>query len=418
MNTTSMQSPDIAIVGGGAAGMMAAAVALEAGASVTVFEPNESLGQKLSITGKGRCNLTNDCTPQEFFPNVISNPRFLYSAISVFSPADTIAYFTALGVPLKTERGARVFPASDRSSDIVRALAGAMQGAVRVRAKVQSIKKEGVRFILSADGKNYSADRVILATGGCSYPRTGSDGSGFAIARTLGHTVTPLFPSLVPLVSPDPACGEMQGLSLKNVALSIRDDKGKTVFTDFGEMLFTHFGISGPMVLSASTKLRLPSLRGYTALIDMKPALDIQTLDARLLSELKVGANRDLSNILATLLPSAMIPATLKKAEIPGTRKGNAVTKEERRKLLSLLKAFPISLHSTRGMDEAIVTAGGVSVKEVNPKTMESRLMEGLYLAGEMLDVDAYTGGFNLQIAFSTAYLAAKNAAKPRKDTL
>ena len=418
MNTTSMQSPDIAIVGGGAAGMMAAAVALEAGASVTVFEPNESLGRKLSITGKGRCNLTNDCTPQEFFPNVISNPRFLYSAISVFSPADTIAYFTALGVPLKTERGARVFPASDRSSDIVRALAGAMQGAVRVRAKVQSIKKEGVRFILSADGKNYSADRVILATGGCSYPRTGSDGSGFAIARALGHTVTPLFPSLVPLVSPDPACGEMQGLSLKNVALSIRDDKGKTVFTDFGEMLFTHFGISGPMVLSASTKLRLPSLQGYTALIDMKPALDIQTLDARLLSELKAGANRDLSNILATLLPSAMIPAILKKAEIPGTRKGNAVTKEERRKLLSLLKAFPISLHSTRGMDEAIVTAGGVSVKEVNPKTMESRLMEGLYLAGEMLDVDAYTGGFNLQIAFSTAYLAAKNAAKPRKDTL
>lgn len=398
--------------------MMAAAIALEAGARVTVFEPNESLGRKLSITGKGRCNLTNDCTPQEFFPNVISNPRFLYSAIAAFSPADTIAYFTSLGVPLKTERGARVFPVSDRSADIVRALAGAMAGATRIRAKVRSIAKEGERFVLFAGGQTYHADRVILATGGVSYPRTGSDGSGFLLAEALGHTVSPLFPSLVPLVSPDPACAAMQGLSLKNVALSIQDPNKKTVFTDFGEMLFTHFGISGPMVLSASTRLRLPDLAGYTAIIDMKPALDKETLDTRLLSELKVGANRDISNIMATLLPSAMIPVILERTGIPKTRKGHAVTKEERRALLTALKGFEIPISGTRGMDEAIVTAGGVTVKEVNPKTMESRLCEGLYLAGEMLDVDAYTGGFNLQIAFSTAYLAAKNAAMPRKETI
>ena len=349
--------------------------------------------------------------------------RNFQSALFIFRhrrilPADTIAYFTALGVPLKTERGARVFPVSDRSADIVRALSGAMKDAIRVRAKVQSIEKDGEQFLLTANGKGYRADRVILATGGCSYPRTGSDGSGFMLAKALGHTVTPLFPSLVPLVSPDPACAEMQGLSLKNVSLTIRDSGGKTVYTDFGEMLFTHFGISGPMVLSASTKLRLTDLTGYTAVIDMKPALDMQTLDTRLLAELKAGANRDLSNILATLVPSAMIPVVLAKAGLTGTRKGNAVTKDERRALLSTLKGLTFPISATRGMDEAIITAGGISVKEVNPKTMESRLCEGLYLAGEMLDVDAYTGGFNLQIAFSTAYLAAKNAAMPRKETL
>ena len=413
----SIPSPEIAIVGGGAAGMMAAAVALREGARVTVFEPNERLGRKLAITGKGRCNLTNNCTREEFFGSVISNPRFLYSAFSRFSSADTMTFFEELGVPLKTERGARVFPVSDRAADIVDALARAMRGARRVRAKVTDIERspEG-GFRLTAGNAVYAAERVILAPGGLSYPKTGSAGSGYRLAEGLGHTVTPLFPSLVPLESPDPAPRMMQGRSLKNVTLTVRDPAGRTVYEDFGEMLFTHFGLSGPMVLSASSHLRLPSLGGYAAVIDLKPALDSETLNTRLLSELSAGANRDLSNILTTLLPSAMIPVALMRTGIPGSRKGNAVTKAERRALLAFLKGFEIPLSGTRPIDEAIVTAGGVTVKEVDPKTMGSRLCEGLYFAGEMLDLDAYTGGFNLQIAFSTAYLAAVSAAAPRKE--
>ena len=413
----STPSPEIAIVGCGAAGMMAAAVALREGAGVTVFDPNERPGRKLAITGKGRCNLTNNCSREEFFSSVISNPRFLFSAVSQFSPADTMAFFEELGVPLKTERGARVFPVSDRAADIVDALAGAMRGARRIRAKVTAIERpaEG-GFTLKAGGATYTADRVILATGGLSYPKTGSDGSGYRLAEGLGHSLTPLFPSLVPLESPDPAPRMMQGLSLKNAALCIRDPAGRTVYEDFGEMLFTHFGLSGPMVLSASTRLRLPTLEGYTAVIDLKPALDEETLDKRLLHELSAGANRDLSNILASLLPSAMIPVALMRTGIPGNRKGNAVTKADRRALRDFLKGFRIPLSATRPIDEAIVTAGGIPVREVDPRTMGSRLCEGLYFAGEMLDLDAYTGGFNLQIAFSTAHLAAKSAAAPRKE--
>lgn len=397
--------------------MMAAAIALREGAAVTLFEPNDRLGRKLAITGKGRCNLTNNCDPRSFFESVIANPRFLYSAVSRFSPADTMEFFEALGVPLKTERGARVFPVSDRASDVVAALERAMQGAHRIRERVSEIRKADAGFRLVAGGGTYTADRVILATGGCSYPRTGSDGNGFALAKALGHTVTPLFPSLVPLESPDPTPAMMQGLSLKNVSLKILDAEGRTVYEDFGEMLFTHFGLSGPMVLSASTVLRSPPLAGYTAVIDLKPALDEKTLDGRLLHELSEGANRDLSNILATLLPSAMIPVALLRTGISGKKKGNAVTKAERLSLLRFLKGYTVPLSATRPIDEAIVTAGGVSVREVDPKTMESRLVPGLYLAGEMLDVDAYTGGFNLQIAFSTGHLAAKSAATPRKDT-
>lgn len=411
MNMTSIQSPELAIVGGGAAGLMAAAVAGRLGAKVTLFEPNERPGRKLSITGKGRCNLTNNCSPQEFFGNVVTNPRFLYSAISALSPADTVAFFEELGVPLKTERGARVFPVSDRAGDVVDALLRAAAGMSLVRAKVKGIEKatDG-SFVLTTDGGSFSFSRVLLATGGASYPRTGSDGSGYRLARALGHTVCRPYPSLVPLVSPDPAPAMMQGLSLKNVSLKILSPDGKTLFSDFGEMLFTHFGISGPMVLSASAHLHLDSLHGYTAVVDLKPALDEATLDARLLSELAAGANRDLSNILSTLLPSAMIPVALLKTGIPGSRKGHAVTRAERRALLSFLKGYEIPLSETRGMSEAIVTSGGVNVREVNPKTMESRLVEGLYFAGELLDLDAYTGGFNLQIAFSTAYLAATSA--------
>ena len=419
MNTTSMPSPEIAVIGAGAAGLMAAAVALAEGASVLLFEQNERPGRKLAITGKGRCNLTNNCTPQEFFGNVTQNPRFLYSAVSRFSPADTIAFFEGLGVPLKTERGGRVFPVSDRASDIVSALERATRGARTVRARVSAIlpRAEG-GFSVTAGGRLFTADRVIVATGGLSYPKTGSDGSGYRLAEALGHTVTPRYPSLVPLESPDPTPPMMQGLSLKNVALRIRDGRGKTVYEDFGEMLFTHFGISGPMVLSASTRLRLPTLEGYTATIDLKPALDHETLNNRLLAELERGANRDLSNILATLLPSAMIPVALLRTGILGGRKGNAVTKAERRALLDFLKGYTIPLSGTRPIDEAIVTAGGIEVREVNPGTMESKLVPGLYFAGEILDVDAYTGGFNLQIAFSTAQLAAKSAAMPRKEHL
>ncbi len=415
---TSMQSPDIAIVGGGAAGMMAAAIALAEGARVTVFEPNEKWGRKLAITGKGRCNLTNNCTVQEFLNNVVSNPRFLYSAVSRFSPADTIAYFEGLGLPLKTERGARVFPVSDQAADVIRALSQAMRGAKHVCAKVSDIKKEVGGFCLSAGSHIYRAERVILATGGLSYPRTGSDGSGHRLAESLGHTVTPCLPSLVPLESDDICPPMMQGLSLRNVSLRIFNPEGRLVYEDFGEMLFTHFGLSGPMILSASTHLRHTSLTGYTASIDLKPALTEEVLDKRLLCEIAAAANRDISNILSALLPSAMIPVALMRTGIPKNRKGNAVTKSERRALLSFLKDFRISLSGARPIEEAIVTAGGVSVREVDPRTMESRLVPDLYFAGELLDVDAYTGGFNLQIAFSTAYLAAKSAAAPRKEDL
>ncbi|MBQ2719605.1 MAG: NAD(P)/FAD-dependent oxidoreductase, partial [Clostridia bacterium] len=375
-------------------------------------------GRKLGITGKGRCNLTNDCPVDEFLRNVTKNPRFLHSAIARFSPADTMAYFEALGVPLKTERGARVFPVSDRAGDVVDALARAMHGAARVRGHVEAITPRDGSFTVTCDGRDYPAERVILATGGLSYPRTGSDGSGYRLAEALGHTVTSLLPSLVPLESPDEDCRRMQGLSLKNVALSVRDPAGRTVYEDFGEMLFTHFGLSGPMVLSASAHLHLPSLGGYEAVIDLKPALDERTLDARLLSELSAGANRDLSNVLATLLPASMIGVALRRLGLAADRKGHSVTREERRRLLQLLKGFRIPLSGPRPIDEAIVTSGGVDVREVDPRTMESRLQRGLYFAGEILDVDAYTGGFNLQIAFSTAYLAAKAATAPRKEQL
>ncbi len=414
MNTMSMPSPEIAVVGGGSAGMMAAGTALALGAAVTLFEPNKRLGCKLNITGKGRCNLTNDCTVAEFLPNVTKNPRFLYSALTAFSPADAIAFFTERGVPLKTERGRRVFPVSDRAGDVVAALEAYCGGARRVQTKVTSLLTRGGRVCGVTDGTHsYPADAVILATGGASYPRTGSDGSGYRLAATLGHSVTPLVPSLVPLESGDAACRQMQGLSLKNVTLSIRDNQGAVLFRDFGEMLFTHFGISGPLVLSASAHLRVCDPRTLCAVIDLKPALDEETLDARLLSDFRTGANRAFSTILAGLLPAAMIPVAAARCEIPGEKKGNTLTREERRRLLAFLKGFSLPLSGFRPMEEAIVTSGGIDVREVDPRTMMSKLVPGLYFAGEILDVDAYTGGYNLQIAFATAHLAAQRAAQP-----
>ena len=422
MNTKSMpnaDAPRIAVVGGGAAGLMAAGMAVRAGADVTLFEGNARVGRKLGITGKGRCNLTNNCTVEEFLPNVPRNPRFLYAALNAFSPADTMALFgEELGVPLKTERGRRVFPVSDRAADIVDALARFASARHTVHEKVTAlcVRDGHIAGVQTASG-TFPADAVILATGGASYPLTGSDGSGYRLAAAVGHTITPLSPSLVPLTSSDPVCAQMMGLSLRNVALRILPAAGgKVVYEDFGEMLFTHFGISGPMVLSASAHLQGRDIAALAADIDMKPALDEKTLDARLCADFAKYANREFRNALGDLLPAAMTGPVVARTGIDGTRRVNGITQKERRTLLHILKHFTVPLFGTRPLSEAIVTSGGVAVREVDPRTMQSRLVPGLYFAGEVLDVDAYTGGYNLQIAFSTGAAAGRAAAIQRKE--
>ncbi len=422
MNTMSMPStdtPHVIVVGGGAAGMMAAGTALSLGARVTLFEGNERLGRKLAITGKGRCNVTNNCSPREVLENVITNPRFLFAAMAALPPEDTMALFEGLGVPLKTERGRRVFPVSDRAYDIVDALARHCAGADIRHTRVKSILAAdgAVRGVLTAAGESVTADSVILATGGASYPLTGSDGAGHRMAAALGHTVTPLRPSLVPLCSPDAACGEMMGLSLKNVVLRILPaEGGRPLFEEMGEMLFAHFGISGPLVLSASAHMQTRDPATLVAEIDLKPALDEATLDARLRADFSKYANRDFGNSLGDLLPAKMIPVILRRTGIPPEKKVHSVTREERRTLLCTLKHFRLPLSGFRPLAEAIVTAGGIDVREVNPKTMMSRSVCGLFFAGEILDVDAYTGGYNLQIAFATGYLAGTHAATYFKE--
>ncbi|HBJ19354.1 MAG TPA: aminoacetone oxidase family FAD-binding enzyme [Clostridiales bacterium] len=402
----------IAVIGGGAAGMMAAGTACALGAAVTLYEHTDRLGKKLAITGKGRCNVTNACTAAEFLANVPHNPRFLYAALSAFSPEDTVAHFERLGVKLKVERGNRVFPESDRARDIVLAMTEYAGGAKKRFENVRAVHpREDGTFTVTATGEEIY-DAVILATGGRSYPLTGSDGSGYRIARKLGHTVTPLSPSLVPLESPDPLCAELQGLSLKNVGIRITDG-GRTVYEDFGEMLFTHFGVSGPTVLSASSHLVGRDLSSLTFHIDLKPALDEVTLDARLLSDFSERNNKDFSHALDALLPAKLKEPLIRLTGIDPRKKVNAVTREERHRVLSLLKDFSFPLSGFRPIEEAIITSGGVDVREVVPGTMESKLHPGLYFAGEILDVDAYTGGFNLQIAFSTGYLAGTHAALP-----
>lgn len=414
MSMQNIDAPRIAVIGGGAAGLMAAGAAAEYGARVTVFEPNAKLGRKLRITGKGRCNVTNNCTPEEFMSNVTRNPRFLYAALAAFSPADTMTFFEEHGVALKTERGRRVFPLSDSADDIAEALAHYAADAAVKREKVIGILSENGRVsgIRTAKG-DYPFAAVILATGGCSYPLTGSDGSGHDLAASLGHTVTPLLPSLVPLVSDDTVCREAMGLSLRNVGLCIvKKTGGKPLYEDMGEMLFTHFGLSGPMILSASAHLRNCELSNLCAEIDLKPALDEKTLDKRLCSDFEKYSNRDFLHALDDLLPNRLITPFLERTGIDVRKKVHSVTREERRTILTLLKHFRISLKGFRPIEEAIVTSGGIHVKEVDPKTMMSRLVDGLYFAGEILDVDAYTGGYNLQIAFSTGRVAGMSAAQ------
>ncbi len=393
--------------------MMAAGTACLYGAEVTVYEHQNRPLRKLRITGKGRCNLTNNCTTEEFIANVIHNPRFMYAPLSHLSPEETMALFEGLGVPLKTERGRRVFPVSDKAEDIAAALMRYASGASIRREHVRElIVKEGAVIGVRADTDKYY-DAVILATGGKSYPLTGSDGSGYALAERVGHTVTPLSPSLVPITSPSPLCPALQGLSLKNVGLKIvRKSTGKTVYEDFGEMMFTHFGMTGPMILSASSHLHGERMSELLAQIDLKPALDDKTLDNRLLSDFAKYANRNFENALSSLLPAKMIPVMISYTGIDGAKKVHNISKEERKTLLASLKCFTVPLSGFRPIEEAIVTAGGVSTAEIYPKSMMSKKVQGLFFAGELIDVDAYTGGYNLQIAFSTGYLAGKSAAE------
>ena len=405
----------VAVIGGGAAGLMAAYSAARYGARVTLFERNDRCGRKLAITGKGRCNVTNDCSVEELLQNVPTNPRFLYSALGRFDTSDTKAFFEERGVALKVERGRRVFPVSDRAEDIVRALVGACKenGVNICYERVTSLRMENGELLgLNTEKNSYDADAVIICTGGKSYPRTGSDGDGYALARSAGHTVTPLLPSLVPICSESKLCPALQGLSLKNVSLSIiRKQDGKEVYSDFGEMMFTHFGLTGPMILSASAHIPDISEGKYEARINLKPALDEKTLDARIISDFSKYSNKDFLNALGDLLPQKLIPVIVSLSGIDARKKVNSITKEERRALCEVIRCLRIPLARFRPINEAIITKGGVSVKEISPKTMESKLCRGLYFAGEVIDVDAYTGGYNLQIAFSTAVLAGESAA-------
>ena len=402
----------IAVIGAGASGMMAAGRAAELGGDVTLFEKNTFSGKKLRITGKGRCNVCNDCDVNTVIENVPTNPRFLYTALNAFAPADTKAFFEERGVPLKTERGNRVFPVSDNAEDIVNALRAYTKenGVHYVPETVRSVQIEDDGFAVTA-ARTYHFDRVIVATGGASYPRTGSTGDGYRFAREMGIEVTALSPSLVPLETVEREPAEMQGLSLKNTALEVIDtESGKCIYRDFGEMLFSHYGVTGPMILSASSHLRNVESGRYVLKLDLKPALDEKTLDARLLSDFGKFANRDFANSLGELLPQKMIPVIIRRSGIDPQKKVNAITRGERRTLLELLKGFTLTVKQPRPISEAIITSGGVSVKELSPKTMEAKKVPGLFFCGEIIDVDAYTGGFNLQIAFSTARLAAENA--------
>ena len=403
----------VLIVGGGAAGMMAGVHAARNDHEVHILEKNEKLGKKLYITGKGRCNVTNNCDTEELFPAVMQNPKFLYSAFYSWNSQDVMAFFEELGVPLKVERGGRVFPESDHSSDIIRGLERALKKAgakIHLHTEVKEIKEENgtVTGVVLKDGNFLSGDSVIVATGGFSYQATGSTGDGYRFARELGHKVTEIEPSLVPLHTKEDYIPRLQGLSLKNVALTVKCGK-KTIYQDFGEMMFTHFGVTGPMILSASAHvgrwLKKGECRGY---LDLKPALTKEQLDARVLREFEAGQNKQFKNVIGVLFPSSLTPVMLELGGIPGDKKIHEISREERLGFEEIVKAFSFTITGMGEFKEAIITRGGVSVKEVQPGTMESKKVKNLYFIGEVLDLDAVTGGYNLQIAWSTAYLAAQ----------
>lgn len=404
------------VIGGGPAGMFAAITAARQGAKVLLLEQNGRLGKKLLITGKGRCNVTNDCTGAEVLQNVPRNGRFLFSAMDAFPPQRIIEFFESNGCPLKTERGNRVFPVSDRSQSILDCLKAQLRKAgvsVQTGKVLGILTTNGTVTGVRTEEETISSCWVLLATGGVSYPATGSTGDGYAMAKAVGHTVIPPEGSLVPLEAEGRDCPDMQGLSLRNVGVKLLNNKGKVQYKDFGELLFTHFGVSGPTVLSASAHMKG---EGCRLLIDLKPALDEGKLNDRILRDLEQYQNRSMENALTDLLPRSMIPVVLRKLEIDPALQANSLKKQQRRALVELLKAFPVEIRGKRPVAEAIITSGGVKVSEIDPKTMASKKVAGLYFAGEIIDCDAYTGGFNLQIAWATAYAAGVAAAGGRGE--
>lgn len=409
MMSMNRPSTDVVVIGGGAAGMFAAITAAKSGAHVLLLERNDRLGKKLNITGKGRCNVTNNCTPDEVLRNVPRNGRFLYSCMAAFPPSSTMRFFEDAGCTLKTERGNRVFPVSDRAESIIRVLRDALQSAgveVKNERCTDILAKEGAVCAVKTEKSLYPCTKVILATGGLSYPATGSTGDGYRFASRLGHTIVPPRGSLVPMVEDGDWCAKMQGLSLRNVGVKLRNAKNKVICEEFGELLFTHFGLSGPTILSMSAHMA-PNER-YTVEIDLKPALDEKKLDERILRDFETYQNRNFENALFDLYHKTMIPVMIERSGIAPDTKVNSVTKQQRRALLELTKKFTVEVCGLRPVEEAIITSGGIKVSEINPSTMESKKTSGLYFAGEIIDVDAYTGGFNLQIAWASGYCAGK----------
>lgn len=402
---------DVIIIGGGASGSMAGITSARLGKKVAILEKNGFIGKKLNITGKGRCNVTNNCDIQQLMQNIPRNPKFLYSAFSMLSPKDVMDFFESINVPLKTERGNRVFPISDKATDVSKALEKELK---RLGVKIleenatELLVQDGVCTGVKTNKNTYLADSVLIATGGKSYTGTGSTGDGYKFAQEIGHTVTKLVPSLVPIVSEEKYCSDMMGLSLKNVRLNLIDND-KCIYSELGEMLFTHFGVSGPLVLSASSHISKMQQNRYKIYIDLKPALSVDTLDKRIQRDFSENINKSFINSLNKLLPNKIIPVVAKLSGIKFDTKVNQITREQRLHLIDIIKNFPITIKDFRPLNEAIITSGGISVKEINPKTMQSKLVKGLFFSGEVIDVDAYTGGFNLQIAFSTGYVAGIN---------